>query len=262
MSDIEITSSLSLSVCIVAHNEEDVVGRAVDSVKGWAGQVVVLDCESHDDTSGAAERAGAEVHRGPNGSPEANKNHSFTFARLEWIFILDADELMTDDLKREIEETIARKPSENGFKGPRRNFYFGVPLMHGGKYPDRQLRLFRRGTGRYPAVAMHEIIGIDGAIGTLNTPFDHHPYPTFEVWLRKFDWYTRNEADMLELKGVPITPATIRRYMITTPLRRWIERLYLKRGIRDGVPGVLAATSDLMTKIVSFGRYWERKRRG
>jgi len=261
MSDIQSTSSLPLSVCIVAHNEEDVVARAVASVKGWAGQVVVLDCESGDDTAAAAVRAGAEVHRGPNGSPEANKNASFAFARLEWIFILDADEIMTDELKREIEETVARNPSENGFKGPRRNFYFGVPLMHGGNYPDRQLRLFRRDKGRYAAVAMHEVITIDGDVGMLNSPFDHHPYPTFEVWLRKFDWYTRNEADMLELAGVPITPATIRRYMITTPLRRWLERLYLKGGIKDGVPGVLAATSDLMTKVVSFGRYWERKRK-
>jgi hypothetical protein len=204
---------------------------------------------------------GVAVHHGPNEVPEANKNRCFQYATREWIFILDADEIMTEALKQEIEELLAGPVRSTAFKVPRRNHYFGAPLSHGGNYPDRQIRLFRRGMGRYPGVGYHERLAIDGEIGELRNSFDHHPYPTFEIWLHEFDRYTRHGALELEEKGVPITPATIRRYMITRPLRRWAERLFLKRGIRDGVPGVLAATFDLMTNVVSFGRYWERKKR-
>jgi len=252
--------TLPLSVCIVAHNEAANIARAIESVAGWAAEVVVVDCESTDDTAALALALGAVVHQRPNIIPEANKNASFELARCAWIFSLDADELVPEELWREIADVIARDPAESGFKVPRRNFYFGQPLMHGGAYPDRQLRLFRRGSGRYPGRGYHERIEIDGTVGELRTSFDHHPYPTFDVWLRKFDFYTSYGADVLAGRKVPITAKNIRRHMIYRPLRRWLERLVVKRGIRDGVAGVLAATFDLMTNIVSFGRYWMRLR--
>lgn len=233
--------------------------RTLRSVVGWAAQVVVLDCESSDSTAMLAEENGAEVHHAPNLIPEISKNNSFLFARKEWILLLDADEVMPDPLKREIEQTIVRNPTESGFRFPRRNFYFGTPLMYGGNYPDRQLRLFRRGRGQFPGKGYHETLMIDGTIGQLSQPFDHFTYPTFKVWLHKFEWYTRYEANVYQQQEIPITSATIWKYMILRPLRRWLKRLFLKQGIRDGVPGVLAATFDLMTKVVGFGRYWEMK---
>lgn len=250
--------TLPLSICIVAFNEAGNIERALRSVAGWAREVIVLDCESTDGTGELARRLGAEVHQRPNIIPEANKNASFELARQEWIFSLDADEIVPAELRDEISAMLGRAPAENGFKIPRRNFYFGQPLMHGGAYPDRQLRLFRKGMGRYPGKGYHERIGVDGGVGELRNPFDHHPYPTFEIWLRKFDFYTSYGASVLQQQNVPITPGSIRHHMITRPLRRWFERLFLKRGISDGVAGVLAASFDLMTNIVSFGRYWMR----
>ena len=250
-----------LSVCIVAHNEAANIARALESVTGWAGEVIVLDCESSDATGDIARGMGAQVHRRPNRLPELSKNDGFELAGREWILSLDADEVVTPGLKREIETTIERNPPENGFKLPRRNFYFDVPLMHGGNYPDKQLRLFRRGRGRFPSGALHERMRIDGEVGELHSPLDHFPYPSFDVWLRKFDFYTSLEAARLEERDVTIDPRAIRRYMIVRPMKRWLERLFLKRGLRDGAAGVLAATFDLVSQVVSFGKYWERKSR-
>jgi len=258
MSQDSLPSVPALSVCIVAFDEAANIGRTLESVVGWAGEIIVIDCQSSDGTGEIAARMGAAVFERPNIIPEANKNVSFDHATREWIFCLDADEIVPDALKREIESVIARAPAENGFRVPRRNFYFGAPLMHGGNYPDRQLRFFRRGRGRYPGKGYHERIEVEGRVGDLDNPFDHHPYPTFEVWLRKFQFYTEYGADVLERAQVPITAATIRHHMIVRPMRRWLERLLLKRGLRDGVPGVLAASFDLITNIVSFGRYWMR----
>jgi glycosyltransferase involved in cell wall biosynthesis len=254
-------SAIGLSVCMIARNEAPNIGESLASVIGWASEVIVVDCESGDGTGEIARRMGARVSVRPNDpNLNVNKNASFDLAGEEWILCLDADESIPDELKREIELTISGRPAQNGFKIPRRNFYFGVPLLHGGNYPDFQLRLFRRGRGRFPERHVHERIAIDGPVGELKNPFDHLPYPGFDVWLRKFDFYTGVEATQLESRGIPINARTIRHYMITRPLRRWLERLFLKRGIKDGVPGVLAATFDLMTNVVAFGKYWERKK--
>lgn len=246
-----------ISVCMVVYNEETNLPKALASVVGWAEEIIMIDCQSSDRTAEIAREMGVTVHSRENIVPEANKNESFALASGEWIFSLDADEVMPDPLKQEIEATIRRNPTENGFKVPRRNFYFGVPLLHGGAWPDRQLRFFRRGRGAFPGKGYHERIDIDGSVGELSSQFDHHPYPDFDIWLRKFVFYTDYGASLHAKQRTPITPRTIRRNMITRPLRRWFERLFIKRGIRDGVPGVLAATFDLMTHVVSFGKYWK-----
>ncbi len=251
-----MTAPPPLTVCMVAYNEEENIAASLASVKGWAGEVVVIDCESQDATGEIARMMGARVSRHPNILPEATKNVAFDLATTEWVFLLDADERLPDELKREISGLIARDPLENGFKIPRRNFYFGTPLTRGGAYPDLQLRLFRRGHGRFPARGIHERIAIDGKVGVLRHPFDHHPYPTFQAWIEKFEFYTRYEADRLRAEGASLRASAVRRAMIYRPLRRWIERLFIKRGIRDGVPGILAATFDLMTIVVGFGRFW------
>ncbi|MBS1911170.1 MAG: glycosyltransferase family 2 protein [Bacteroidetes bacterium] len=253
---------LPISVCIVAFNEAPNIAEAITPVIGWAREVVVLNCESTDDTAEVARAAGAIVFDVPNVLPEINKNISFERARSEWVFSLDADEVVTEELKVEIARTIAANPVENGFRMPRRNHYFGVPLTYGGQWPNRQLRLFRRGRGRFPGIGPHEVVAIDGAIGELSAPMDHHPYPTFDVWLRKFDFYTRLGADVLAQRQVPLTVRSIRHHMIWRPLRRWLERLLLQRGLRDGVPGIFAATADLITNVASFLRYWMASRGG
>lgn len=247
---------LPVSVCMVAHDEADLIGDAVRSVVDWASEVIVLDCESVDATAAVARDAGAVVHHHANVLPEISKNSCMALASCDWVLLLDPDELLTDALKAEIAATIARNPSESGFRLPRRNFYFGTPLMRGGQYPNHQLRLVRRGRARFPGVGVHERMIVDGTVGELTEPFDHHPYPTFEIWLRKFDFYTAYGATMHAQRNVAINAASIRHHMVIRPLRRWLERLFIKRGIRDGVPGVFAASADLMTNVGSFLRYW------
>src|SRR2546428_13514223 len=110
----------SLSVCIVAHNEEANIERTLESVVGWAGEVIVVDCESTDETAEIARSIGADVHSQPNrANLNVNKNISFALAHGEWIICLDADEVIPEDLQSEIEQVIARSPAENGFKIPR-----------------------------------------------------------------------------------------------------------------------------------------------
>lgn len=250
----------NLSVCMVAYNEVANLPRALRSLRGWTDQIIVLDCGSTDNTADVAREHGAIVHAALNDIPEVSRNRCFEYSDREWLFIVDADEEVPAALWDEIASTLARNPRENGYKIPRRNFYLGTPLMHGGNYPDRQLRLFRRGRGRYPIGAYHERLQIEGEIGQLETAFDHHPYPNFAELMRKLEFYTDYGAAQLAAANAAITPSTIRHNMVTRPLRRMIERLFIKRGLRDGVAGVLSASFDFMTHVVSFGKYWHSRK--
>ena len=127
---------MSLSVCIIAHNEEENLEGALLSAV-WADDVVVVDCGSTDGTADIARRHGARLFSRPNLSNlNVNKNYSFDQARGEWILCLDADESLSEELSREIRARIAAAPKEDGFFFRRENSWFGRVLMHGGRYPD------------------------------------------------------------------------------------------------------------------------------
>jgi len=103
-----------------------------------------VDCESSDNSYEIAEELGCRVFRQPNNSNlNVNKSYGIDQTSNEWVLYIDPDERLTDELLKEIRDTINSDPIENGFKISRRNYFFGKWLKHGGQYPDNPVRLFR-----------------------------------------------------------------------------------------------------------------------
>ena len=135
-----------LSVSVIAHNEAHELPGCLASVRGLADERIVVDCASRDGTAAVARRLGARVFRRPNlHNLNVNKAFGVAQARGRWVLYLDPDERLTAPLRREIARVIRSGKSADAYEIPRRNFYFGRWLRWGGKYPDRQRRLFRRG---------------------------------------------------------------------------------------------------------------------
>ena len=177
--------NISLSVALIAHNEGPILGDALWSVC-WADQLVVVDAGSTDNTAVTAKAYGAEVYTEPNRTNlNENKNIAIDHCRGEWILVLDADEVIPYDLAGAIRRTIADKVPENGLLIPRKNFVLGRWTRRGSQYPDYQLRLFRRGRGRFPAQHVHERLKVQGKIGKLDIPFEHHPYRDLDTLIEK-----------------------------------------------------------------------------
>jgi len=118
----------------------------------------------------------------------------------DWIFFLDADEVVSDKLKKEVDEMISRNKRSQpysvdidekvGFDIPRANFFLGRFFKKGGQYPDRRIRLFKKGRGRWPCVSVHEQIAVDGKIGHLKNDLLHYSYETWgEYWQKSRDLY-------------------------------------------------------------------------
>jgi hypothetical protein len=136
----------------------------------------------------------------------------------------------------------------------------GQWLKHGGQYPDYQLRLFRRGKAHFPCKHVHEKLRVEGTIGKSPRDLLHHPYPTLDIYIRKFNFYTTFEALVLAEKRRLTLPGL--NYLILKPFSRFLKRYILYSGFLDGFGGFAAAFFDMLNFQVRYLKYLEMKRKG
>ncbi len=141
----------TLSVAMIAMNEEANLPRTLESVR-WADELILVDSGSRDRTIEIGQSFGAKTSYHAFGGHGEQKNVALDHCTSDWILLLDADEVLTPELQSEIRALLActdgRPPQFNAYWIPRLNLYFGRWIRHGGFYPDRKLRLFRRGAAR------------------------------------------------------------------------------------------------------------------
>jgi len=155
----------TLSVVITAFNEERKIKECLESVKDLAWEIIIVDNSSTDKTVDVAKKYTQKIYSQKNDPQniDIQKNFGFSKARGEWILSLDADERVIPELAEEIRGEIERE--ENGVKGyfiPRKNIIFGKWIEHTGWWPDYQLRLFKKGKGKYQQRHVHQNISLDG----------------------------------------------------------------------------------------------------
>ncbi len=251
----------TLGVSMIAHNEQAQIANALRSA-AFADDIVVVNCESTDDTAHVAKQfERVRLFDRPN-NKNLNVNKSFGFEQLQtdWIFYLDPDEIITEELAHEIRQVIAEE-RHMGFKLPRKNFFFGRWLAHGSQYPDTQLRLFKRGKARFANRHVHEMLQVDGSIGMLKNPFEHHPYPAVQDYMRKMMFYTGFQADFWHKNSFSCSWFNCWRQFFFRPGFRLVRRYFSKLGCLDGWQGFVAAIGDAFHNIFSFARFLELRKK-
>lgn len=150
---------MKISAVIIAYNEEKNIADAINSV-AWADEILVVDSESTDNTRKISETRGAKVLIKKWQGFSKQKQFAVDNAAHDWIFSLDADERVSDELKTEILQlkNAAENQLADGYKIPRLSFYMNCPIRHCGWYPDWQLRFFNRRKGKWKNVLVHESI--------------------------------------------------------------------------------------------------------
>jgi glycosyltransferase involved in cell wall biosynthesis len=161
----------TLSVAMIAMNEEANLARTLESVR-WADEIVIVDSGSKDRTLEIAGSFGAKTSYHAFGGHGEQKNVALDLCTMDWVLLLDADEVLTPQLQQEIRQVLAcedgRQPKYGAYWIPRLNLIFGRWIRHGGFYPDHKLRLFRRGSARLSeGVGPHSTPQFDGPRGTL-----------------------------------------------------------------------------------------------
>lgn len=219
---------MKISVVIAAKNEEDVLQRCLDSVK-FADEIVLVDDESTDRTVEIAKMNNVKIfHRKLDGFA-SQKNYGISKCANKWVLVIDADEVVSDQLRNNI-GGLDIKTELVAFDIPRRNHLGKKWLRHGGLYPDYQRRLFDRSKCKYGKREVHEILVVDGSCGTLQGDILHATYKDYGEYLAKVNKYAVLEAQWTE-----------RRPSVLRPVRVFAEKYFAEKGILDGLAGLISA---------------------
>jgi glycosyltransferase involved in cell wall biosynthesis len=248
--------SLSLSVVIITFNEEANLARTLASV-AWADEIVVVDSGSTDRTREIAESFHAKFFAEPWKGFAAQKNSALAKATCDWILSLDADEELEPALADEIRGVLGANLSVAGFRIPRKNFFLGRWIRHGGFYPDPKLRLFRRGRGVFEDRPVHEDVKLDGAAGALRGHLLHHAYPTLDSYIEHMNRYSTLGARMAIAKrphGFSFVDIVVR------PKLTFLYNYVLRLGFLDGREGLLLHLYHAGYVSWKYAKAWEMER--
>ena len=247
--------SSGVTAVIAAHNESANIEACIASVD-WANNVLVVENDSIDDTVDRARGAGATVISPKFTTIGAQRNHAIVRVTTPWVFVLDADERCTPELAAEITGVVATPGNHAAFRVPRRNFFLGKEIRHGGWGSDRPVRLFKREL-RYNASLVHEHVDVTGEVGALKNALLHYTYSSLDQYFEKFNRYSRWWAEQNHARGRRGSAAAV----VFKPPARFISMYVLKGGFLDGAPGIVVACLAAASVMAKYARLWELSRR-
>lgn len=243
-----------VSVVIAAKNAGEHIASCVASVTSWADEVLVVENDSTDDTVLLASAEGARVFSHPFHTIGKQRNVAIERSVHDWIFVLDADERCTPALAREVAGIVAGTPKFDAYRVPRRNFFLGREIRHGGWERDRPIRLFRRHL-RYDPRPVHEHVvlpaGSAGA-GELAAPMLHYTYSSLDEYFEKFGRYSAWWAQQSFERGRRASAAAV----LLRPPARFVSMYLLRLGFLDGAHGLVLAVLAATSVAAKYARLW------
>lgn len=248
----------TLSVAIAAYNEAESIDRCLKAVSSWVDEIVVYDPKSTDNTAAKIKKfPKVKIITGINHQMfHINKQIAIDACTSDWILQLDADEVVTEDLKNEILKTIVNT-NFNGFWIKRQNYFLGKFLKKGGVYPDPTIRLYRRGFGKLPCKNVHEQAEINGPVGQLNSDLLHYADPNFSRYLLRNDRYTSLLASDFKRDGVKISFLNFINYFVFKPCHWFCLAFFRHRGYVDGFPGFVFAWYSSLRFPIAYIKLFE-----
>jgi len=253
--------SLTLSVSMITKNEEANLARTLASVR-WADEIVVVDSGSTDRTEAIAREFGArffvEAWRGFG----AQRNLAIERCTSDWVLALDADEEVSSELAEEIRGLLSAAPECAAYSVPRRNFFLGRWIRHGGYYPDAKLRLFRKGAAEWEERPVHEKMRSTGRVKRLRGDLLHYAYPTLDGYIEHMNRYSALGARLAVARGKESRSlAGFLWNVCVTPAATFAYNYFVRGGILDGREGLLLHLYHSAYVSWKYAKAWEIGRR-
>ena len=228
------------------------IGRPLASVSSWAAEiVVVLNTDVTDGTDVLCEQHGARVVREPWKGHIAQKNSAAEKASQPWILAIDADEVVTPALRDEIARTLANPGDAarfSAFSVPRLSRYAGRWIRHGDWYPDRKIRLWKRGAARWGGEDPHDRLEVIGAVGSLKADLEHYSYDNLAHHVSKLQSYSDIVVREAHARGRGARWFDL----VVRPPWRFVRGYVLRAGFLDGWQGFVIAW---MSALLAFLKY-------
>jgi glycosyltransferase involved in cell wall biosynthesis len=239
-----------VSVTLITLNEEQNLARAIQSVK-WADEVIVVDSGSTDRTVEVARQMGAKVFFNPWPGYGCQKNYAQRQASHDWVLNIDADEAVSSELAFEIQQALSGLgdgAQVRGFSFPRKTFYLGRWIKHGGWYPNYLVRLADRRAARWSEPQVHEALEVDGEVRVLQSPLDHFSFSSIQDQIMTNLTFSRLGSQDLARKGK--RPSLFK--LVVKPIGKFVETYFLKRGFMDGLPGFIISVNAAHSMFLKY----------
>ncbi len=232
----------TLSIALATYNEEKNIAMCLDALKGWVDEIIIVDGSSTDNTVKIAKKyPKVRIIKTTNKAMfHINKQMAIDACTGDWTLQLDADEVVSPELKTEILKTIV-DTRYNGFWIKRQNYFLGRFLKKGGVYPDPTLRLYRHGMGKLPCKDVHEQAVVSGPVSTLENDLLHYADPNFSRYLMRNDRYTSLLASDFKKSGLKTGVLSFINYFIFKPIYWFFLAYFRHKGFVDGFPGFVFA---------------------
>jgi glycosyltransferase involved in cell wall biosynthesis len=255
----------TISGVVIALNEAQQLHYALSTLLPWCDEVIVVDQHSEDETAAIAERMGATVYQHERTGGIADPARRFAVSRAggDWVFILDADEMLPPTLAAHLRALADSEPDIDVVMVPRANVILGRWIRHGNNWPSRHARFFRPGsllmTDRIhrsiepaPGTRRHKLAA-DPALAIW-----HFPGGNLSDLVRKVDRYTDIEARQAYARGRRVDHPI----QLFTEASRYFWRQYLRgRGYRDGTMGLAVAITRTYYRVLTAAKLWELPRK-
>lgn len=246
---------LPLTVAVITKNEENNIAECLGSVHGWADEIIVVDDESSDKTVEIAGKYADRILHRKMDNEGIHRNWTYAQAKNEWVLSLDADEIASDELKKEISE-ILPATQFHAFSIPLRNYIGKYRVRYSGWYPAGKLRMFMKSRFKYEEVAVHPRVFLEGDTGHLTKDIIHKGYPDLEHFLSSLNRQTTLEAQKWIETGRQMSLGRA----IWRTMDRFPRSFIAKKGYKDGFYGFVIAFFASLYQLMSYCKYIEIKK--
>jgi len=244
-----------LSVVTMTKNAAEKIRDCLDSVS-WCDDIVICDDFSKDDTLNIVKAYTDNIHQRKWENEGRQRNFAYSKAKNEYVLSLDADERVTPELKEELIRLVGDGFTFNGYNIPHRNYINGRWIQHGGWYPNKKLKLFKKSEFRYAEEEYHPPAIMEGDRKDLEGEIIHLAYKGYADMLNKINHQTNFEA-MKWLRDK-------RKMSLARALRKTVDRFLkafiLKQGFKDGFLGFMMAFFGGIYQLLSYAKYTELKK--
>jgi len=245
---------LSLSVSLISLDEEENIGRTLESIKDIASEIVVTDSHSKDKTREIAKSYGATVFEEDWKGYVDQKNSALDKCSMEYILSLDCDEVVSSDLRRSIIRAVKDREAD-GFYINRKTYYLGRFLEHTWQ-PEWRLRLVKRSSNpKWVGYDPHDSLSINGKTKRIRGDLYHYSYKDVEDHYNRALKYSKLVSESYNKMGRSSEIYNL----IFNPMVAFMRSYFLKMGFLDGVRGMSVAVSETFSTFLKYLYLWEMK---
>ena len=243
---------MKISAIIPTFNEEDHIIAAIESL-AWADEIIVVDSFSTDNTVALAQSKGVKILQRNYEYSASQKNWAIPQASYDWVFILDADERVEDNLKKEISNIKNSQTKNDAYWIPRQNHFMGKKIRFSGWQGDKVIRLFNRTKCHYEDKQVHAEIICRGSIGKLKSPLMHYTFKSVAHYMEKWDRYSSWSAQDHQGSSPPNFF-----HFVVKPTFRFFRDFILRGGILDGRIGYIVCKLSSMGVFMRYVKMQEK----